>query len=777
MALGSGTLYKTGTKVPETGLYSCYSCACWLCSRAKTFRKGGRFTPCAGCKKSAEWRLKQATTGKNASRRGILDLFAVFAGFVVLGLPASSQVQTKPQSTPPAVQKAPAPATSHSSPTANNPPPRIATRPVTPSAGNGPTNGTYRSPVNIDTKRATTNSGPAGGTGHTPRTSVASPNSVTKPTTLYTPRASSGTSSASSSATRPATTYMPRSPGTTGASPRATGTTSINGAVTYTPRSSSSTSNTRGITTSNGVTTYTPHSGGASGAGNNPAVAANRRDGASSSTDDSTFSPKSPSATGTVYTPPAPTAVASRSSKGSVLTQTGSRAVVQQVNSGRTAMKGINGKPLPSGSVTVQGNGNLVLHTADGTVYGVRKNGTLASYATAGRSVGFRSNGRISSVHTASMDIRWGSHGERTVVSSRPDHSILVSTGTRRGYLERKMASGNRNFIQRSYFVNGQTENRIYTTYKYRGAVLPSYIPAAYYTPAFYGWAFYPWTSPTSYAWGAAPWMGFYGSYFTPDGVYPSGVAWLTDYVLSQTLADAYAQQMDGGDAAPDTAVADGDQLAVDQEIPTDQSDSITAQVDSPITPELKAAIAEEIQRQLAYENAIASGTAQPTVAELPPALKPDRIFLVTSSLDVTTIDQQACSLSAGEVLRLSNSLPYDSDDSNVAGLRVASSRRADCPAGVEVSLSLQDLADMQNALRAQMDAGLEALRDGQGQNGLPAVPTAIVALPPRRATPDAPPVGDQNIAALLNGQRKEARHTETSVLQTVASSQHRQER
>ncbi len=68
--------YKTGQKVPESGLYECASCDCFFCSRAKTFRKGGRFTTCAGCKKAASWNLKQATTGKQASRRGIFDLFS-----------------------------------------------------------------------------------------------------------------------------------------------------------------------------------------------------------------------------------------------------------------------------------------------------------------------------------------------------------------------------------------------------------------------------------------------------------------------------------------------------------------------------------------------------------------------------------------------------------------------------------------------------------------------------------------------------------------------------
>lgn len=70
------TEYKTGQKVSETGLYACNGCSCTFCTRAKTFRKGGRFTTCAGCRKGAYWILKQATTGKQARRRGILDFFS-----------------------------------------------------------------------------------------------------------------------------------------------------------------------------------------------------------------------------------------------------------------------------------------------------------------------------------------------------------------------------------------------------------------------------------------------------------------------------------------------------------------------------------------------------------------------------------------------------------------------------------------------------------------------------------------------------------------------------
>jgi hypothetical protein len=60
--------YKTGGKVRESGVYACVDCECWFCTRVKTYRKGGRFTTCPGCKKGAQWRVKIATTGKQANR-------------------------------------------------------------------------------------------------------------------------------------------------------------------------------------------------------------------------------------------------------------------------------------------------------------------------------------------------------------------------------------------------------------------------------------------------------------------------------------------------------------------------------------------------------------------------------------------------------------------------------------------------------------------------------------------------------------------------------------
>jgi hypothetical protein len=432
---------------------------------------------------------------------------------------------------------------------------------------------------------------------------------------------------------------------------------------------------------------------------------------------------------------------------------------IQQMNTARATMRGVNQKPLPPGVVTNHPNGGLTVKSATGNEYSVRPNGTLKAYSNGTQSVNFRSNGRVAAVHGLGIDIRRGAAGQRTIVSSRPDHSVLVSTAPHRGYLERTVVSGNRTVIQRTYAAAGRTFTRAFLGYSYAGLMLPQYVPGLYYPAEFYGWAYYGWATPAAYAWGwaAQPWYGFYGGYLTPNAAYASGFAWLTDYVLSQTLADGYAdQQMQDPDAAPsDDANADPN--------PAPADDAVYAQADTPITPELKDQIAAEVQHQLAYESAVVSGAAQPSVGEFPASLRFNRVFVVASILDVATPDQQACALTPGDVLRLQAAPP---EGSGTADLQVASSHRQDCPAGIVVTISLVDLQEMQNSLRAQLDAGLQALHTNQAQGGLPPAPASSMGetQPSSLGAPEA----DPNVAALLDAQQQQASRTETAAIQAV---------
>jgi hypothetical protein len=432
-----------------------------------------------------------------------------------------------------------------------------------------------------------------------------------------------------------------------------------------------------------------------------------------------------------------------------------------QINSARAAMGGVNRRPLPQGAVTNHPNGGLTVKTPSGSEYTVRADGTLKAHTNGTQTVTFRSNGRVAAIHRPEIDIRRGAAGQRTVVSRRPDRSVLVSTAPHRGYLERTVASGNRTIVQRTYVAGFRTFTRAYLGYPYAGIMLPYYVPAFYYPPDFYGWAYYGWAAPAAYAWpwAAAPWYGFYRGYLTPYAAYASGFAWLTDYVLAQTLADAYADRMQQA-ADPDALSlddADADPNAADAD------DALYAQAETPITPQIKDQIAAEVQRQIALESAVASGAAQPSTGEFPASLTSNRVFVVAGILDVSTPEQQVCALTPGDVLRLEAAPP---EGSGTADLRVASSHRQDCPAGILVTISLADLQEMQNSLRAQLDAGLEALHASQGQGGLPPAPPSSMGAAQQSSL--GAPAADPYAAALLNAQQQDASRTETAAMQAV---------
>jgi hypothetical protein len=92
--------------------------------------------------------------------------------------------------------------------------------------------------------------------------------------------------------------------------------------------------------------------------------------------------------------------------------------------------------------------------------------------------------------------------------------------------------------------------------------------------------------------------------------------------------------------------------------------------------------------------------------------------------------------------------------------MRVASSKRKDCPAGVMVSVSVQDLQEMLNSFHAQVESGLETLQAKQGQGGLPAAPADALAAP-RKTVADAAPVAANDVNATLDAQRQQANQTE----------------
>jgi hypothetical protein len=437
------------------------------------------------------------------------------------------------------------------------------------------------------------------------------------------------------------------------------------------------------------------------------------------------------------YTLPATSTIPNNRATPAALNRSASKSVVQQVNTARSSMSGINSRALPQGKVLVHPNGALTIEGSSGRQYHVRQDGTVAAFEAHGMKTSFRPDGTLSSIHTSNMHINYAVSGARRVETVRPDHSVLVSTGPHQGYLQRTAVVNNRTVLQRIYVVNKTTYVRNYTTYTYRGVVLEHYVPTVYYAPAFYGWVYYPWPDPVLFRWAfyAAPWYGYYGVYFTPAPVYPSPALWLTDYSLAQTLSDAFQDR-------PATGPPEGGNFA---------------QSDTAISPETKQMLAAEVQEMVAAANKAAEDPSPESnlAGELPDVVKRTRsVFVVATNLDVTN-ENGECGLTPGDILEMDAPLPQDAVTADV---RVISSKRIDCPASSLVRVSVDQLQEMHNNLRQRVDEGMELLRASQGSNGIPMAPPDALAPPPRpNYKVEAAPVSGEQVAAMIAEQQQTA--------------------
>ena len=368
-------------------------------------------------------------------------------------------------------------------------------------------------------------------------------------------------------------------------------------------------------------------------------------------------------------------------------------------------------------------------------------NGRIDTYRGANNTeVRFRNDGRPAVVRTRDATIVHNSAGGRTVVVNRPDRTVIVTHGGGAGYVQRPFVVRNQTFVQRTYVVNQRTYVNVYRPVVYRGMTVNVYTPMRHYSPAFYNWAYSPWQRPVYYSWGwsRAPWYAYYGPYFTPYPVYRSPAFWLTDFFLAATLEVAYQER---AAANMQAAYSPGGQ--------------------TPLTPEVKQAIADEVQRQVQADRADAQNANGGA-----PSLFDDgtHVFVVNRGLDVRNLAAggQECMISEGDVLQANAPPPQNSEFMNVL---VLASKGADCPVRSVVSISIQDLVEMQNNMRETVGRGMEELRNKQGQSGLPALPPGAGMAPVDASFASAVPPPDQNVTTELAQQNQQAVQEEQAVV------------
>ena len=375
-----------------------------------------------------------------------------------------------------------------------------------------------------------------------------------------------------------------------------------------------------------------------------------------------------------------------------------------------------------------------------------------AQVLRSGSAIERRPDGRVSDVHDVKrgMDIHHDLNGGRRISVVRSDHSVIVAERGRPGFIQRPYAFGGRNFAQRTYYDHGRVYQHFYRESYYHGVAIHVYAPARYYSVGFYGWAYHPWGRPVVYAWGwgPSPWYGYYGYYFTPYPVYPSASLWLTDYMISSDLQAAYAAgqesaTLDPGPRAGDTSAA--------------------------MTPEVKQMIANEVQNQIALENAEASQGTQNQGSDTDSSgiarMLGDggtHVFVVGTPLDVVDGSGSECALSEGDALQLAS--PPSPNDTAASLIVLSSKNSRECAKTSTVTVAVDDLQEMQNHMRETIDRGLEQLQANQGKSGLPAAPPSATTAPTMMAFAQLAPPPDPNGANDINQQLKEADQSEQDV-------------
>ena len=384
---------------------------------------------------------------------------------------------------------------------------------------------------------------------------------------------------------------------------------------------------------------------------------------------------------------------------------------------------------------------------------GAAPRGSTEHATKSGSAVRTRANGRVSDVHDAKrgMDVHNNLGGGRRVSVQRRDGSRVFAERGRPGYVERGYHFHGHDYARRSYFYHGHEYNRFYRGYGYRGLMLNVYAPGFYFAPGFYGWAYNPWAAPIAFGWGwgvGNPWFGFYGGYFQPYPVYPSAAFWLTDYIISQDLAAAYAAHQEAQEEAGAPPPAGGQPA---------------------LTPEVKQMIADEVKNQLALENQeaqqnAASQDVDPGSSGIARLLSDGRphVFVAGGNLDVTDTSGQECVVSDGDTLQLRDAPAADATSANLVIL--SSKGNPECNISLTVQVQLTDLQEMQNHMRETIDQGLKDLQDKQGSGGLPAAPPSAKAAPVQSQYAAVAPPPEPNLGADIQAQNQQAADAEKDV-------------
>lgn len=441
-------------------------------------------------------------------------------------------------------------------------------------------------------------------------------------------------------------------------------------------------------------------------------------------------------------------------------------------STGGKTTSGAGGKPAV-GTVKTNSNGTRTVVAKNGELTKSPSGKPLAFKGNNGHEARFTSTGKVKEVRAGNMTITHGpGNMRRSVVENRETHTRFVAEGHGRGYIEHRYEYGGHAYYARGYYYHGGYYRNYYHPYYYGGVQVYGYVPAYYYPPAYYGWAYNPWPAPAPYAWGwgAAPWYGYYGAYFAPYPVYPAPAYWLADYIIAATLQAAFIAQAENANVHM-PALHNGPQVVLATYSPgrgygVNYSLALAAAAAGDavvLSPEIKKAVTDEIQSDLAARKAQAANTDDSSIGSLTTLLADNKphVFVAGSAITATSGGQD-CNITEGDVLSLPSAPAKDSENAN---LSVLASKSTDCAKGNTVAVPITDLQEMYNHLLASVDKGLGEMKDNAGKGGIPAPPADATAGSKEAPYAAAAPPPEKDGSAQLDAQAADAAKTEQQVL------------
>jgi hypothetical protein len=154
----------------------------------------------------------------------------------------------------------------------------------------------------------------------------------------------------------------------------------------------------------------------------------------------------------------------------------------------------------------------------------------------------------------------------------------------------------------------------------------------------------------------------------------------------------------------------------------------------APITDDVKNKVADEVQAQIAqeaHEADISARNLEPkpgaggVVEEL--ATPVQHVFVVSSDLDLVDENGRRCMISEADVVQVLAAA--DAASGTAPGIVLSSKGGAECAQSAKVDISVSDLQEMQNHMRATIDEGLANTPKGQSEQ--PVAPAFAQAAPP----------------------------------------------